>query len=62
MTTLTNAELANLPMDEAIELFWKHSQGGGEDAAGQLLYERILQEKFNGVYPDFQIWWEANKK
>ena len=62
MTTLTNLELTNLQMDEAIELFWQHSQTGAEDATGQLLYERILHEKFNGVYADFQSWWEANKK
>ena len=62
MTTLTTLELTNLPMEEAIDLFWQHSQGGGDDAAGQLLYERILKEKFNGVYADFQTWWEANKK
>jgi hypothetical protein len=61
MTVRTNEELMALPIDTAIEVFWEHSASGGVDAGGQLLYERILAEKFNGVYADFQVWWEANK-
>jgi hypothetical protein len=57
----TNEELAALSIEDAEKLYWEYDAEGGVSAGGQILYERLLAEKFNGVYADFQSWWEANK-